>query len=155
MKNYDYAQAGAYFVTICSQNRECLFGNIRNGEMHLNGPGLMLKKWWLELTNKFKNIEMDKYVIMPNHLHEIIFIVGADLCVCPNNKTTHIKTTHAVGADLCVCPNGSQVCPDNNKSIKTGNHMRTKGAHTGAPLHRVIQWFKTMSTNDYLKHIHE
>jgi hypothetical protein len=46
LKGYEYAQAGAYFVTLCAQNRECLFGEIVAGEMHLNAAGEMLVRWW-------------------------------------------------------------------------------------------------------------
>ena len=87
LKNYDYASDGAYFMTICTQNKEYRFGDVINGKMILNPAGEMIKKWLCELENKFKNVELDEYVIMPNHIHLIIFImnnvVGADLCVCP------------------------------------------------------------------------
>jgi len=121
LKGYNYANCGAYFVTMCAQNRECLFGDIVAGVMQINKYGLMIQKWWMELPNKFKNVEMNTYMIMPNHLHGIISIVGADRCVCPDRKYA-----------------------DSNK-----------GAHTGAPLHRIVQWFKTMSTNEYLRNIYE
>jgi putative transposase len=74
LKNYDYAQDGAYFATICAQNKEYMFGNIIDGKMVLNSAGEMIKKWLLELKNKFKNIELDEYIIMPNHIHGIIII---------------------------------------------------------------------------------
>ena len=85
LKNYDYSKTGAYFVTICTHNRECLFGEIVNGVMVLNDAGRMVEKWWHELNRKFPNIQSDVHVIMPNHFHDIIIIVGADLCVCPDN----------------------------------------------------------------------
>lgn len=75
LKGYDYALPGAYFITICTQNRECLFGNVSNGVMQLNVAGKMIQKWWYKITMKFKNIKPDEFVIMPNHFHGIIFIV--------------------------------------------------------------------------------
>lgn len=75
LKNYDYSKEGAYFITICVQNRECLYGKIFDGKMELNDVGLMIKKWWCELKNKIPNIELDEYVIMPNHFHGIVYIV--------------------------------------------------------------------------------
>jgi len=84
LKGYDYAQMGAYFVMICTQHRECLFGDIRNSEIDLNPYGLIVSKCWNELTDHYKHIEMGKHIIMPNHIHAIINItvtanVGAGL----------------------------------------------------------------------------
>jgi len=56
LKNYDYSQAGLYFITIVTQNRECLFGEIINDEMVLNDAGEMIEKWYGELENKFSDI---------------------------------------------------------------------------------------------------
>src|SRR5512147_1358322 len=81
LKRYDYSQAGAYFVTICTQNRECLFGEIVRGEMCLNDAGMMMVRWWDELSNKFPTFDPDAFVVMPNHIHCIVVIndVGATL----------------------------------------------------------------------------
>jgi REP element-mobilizing transposase RayT len=85
IKGYDYAQEGLYFVTICVQNKQCLFGNIANGKMELNEAGGMVDCWWKKLSQKFIEIELDKYAIMPNHFHGIIVIrsVGAIPCNRP------------------------------------------------------------------------
>ncbi len=74
MKGYDYAQAGAYFVTICTQGREGLFGEIGNGEMKLNGYGEVVKSEWLKTPNIRPNVTLDEWIIMPNHIHGIIAI---------------------------------------------------------------------------------
>ncbi len=79
MKEYDYSAPGAYFITICTKDRDCLFGDIANGQMALNDAGRMIDKWWLELMNEFEYIELDEYIIMPNHFHGLIVIVGAPL----------------------------------------------------------------------------
>ena len=75
LKDYDYSSEGLYFITICTQNKEYLFGEIVNGEMILNGAGLMVEKIYKELSIYFKNINFEEYVIMPNHFHCIIKIV--------------------------------------------------------------------------------
>jgi len=77
LKNYDYASDGAYFLTICAQNKEHGFGDVIDGKMVLNPAGKMIKEWLFELKNKFKNIELDEYIIMPNHIHLIIFIMNS------------------------------------------------------------------------------
>lgn len=75
LKGYDYTQTGAYFVTICTYQRNCLFGEIVDGEMKLNISGEIAKSSWLSITRHFANVELDEFVIMPNHLHGIIIIV--------------------------------------------------------------------------------
>jgi REP element-mobilizing transposase RayT len=74
LKEYDYSQAGAYFVTICAQNRDCLFGDIIDREIQLNTVSKMVRMWWNYLPKKYPNVELDDYTIMPNHLHGIIVI---------------------------------------------------------------------------------
>jgi REP element-mobilizing transposase RayT len=74
LKGYDYAQEGFYFITICCQDRAQLFGEIMNGEMILNECGEIAENCWLEIPNHFPNVELHKYVIMPNHVHGIIEI---------------------------------------------------------------------------------
>jgi REP element-mobilizing transposase RayT len=81
LKNFDYSDAGWYFVTICTQNRECLFGNIINNQMNLNKLGKIVNQFWTRIQKHFYNVELDDYQIMPNHIHGIIvirnFSVGA------------------------------------------------------------------------------
>jgi REP element-mobilizing transposase RayT len=117
LKGFDYSEPGAYFVTIVTQDRSCVFGEIVDGRMRPNSAGEVIECWWLELTRKFQTVETDEFVVMPNHCHGIIVIADS-----------------TVGADLCVGP------PDG----------RT-GAHAGAPLPRIMQWFKTMTTNEYIR----
>jgi putative transposase len=73
--NYDYSQAGAYFVTLCAQDKECLFGEINDGEMKLNEAGEMVQGVWEQLQDRFCDIELDAFIVMPNHIHGIINIV--------------------------------------------------------------------------------
>lgn len=76
LEGYDYAQAGAYFVTVVVQARLLLFGDVVDGEMRLNQAGAMVTRVWEEMPDRFPNIEMDAFVVMPNHIHGIIVIVG-------------------------------------------------------------------------------
>jgi REP element-mobilizing transposase RayT len=76
LSGYDYSQAGAYFVTICTLNRRLLFGEIHDGEMHLNAFGRMASAQWLLLAYHFTNLELGEFVIMPNHVHGILVITG-------------------------------------------------------------------------------
>jgi len=92
LKGYDYAQAGAYFVTICTWNKECLFGEIANGTSKLNKYGEMVMKCWNEISGHFFHVKTDEFIIMPNHIHGIITInnVGAQF-IAPFGKTTSEK----------------------------------------------------------------
>ena len=93
LQDYDYALPGAYFVTICTHERACLFGVVGDGEMQLNDAGRMIEQWWFELNRKFLMVETDEFVIMPNHFHGIVVItdvpVGADLRVGPVPEGGH------------------------------------------------------------------
>jgi putative transposase len=77
LKDYDYSQAGAYFVTLCVWQRECLFGESVNGEMVLNDVGQVVDSVWNNLPGHYVNIKLDSACIMPNHFHGIINIVDA------------------------------------------------------------------------------
>jgi putative transposase len=84
LKGYDYSCPGAYYITICAKYREHLFGNIENGMMVLNECGMVAQKYWLEIPMHFPNVILDEYVVMPDHIHGIIFIdtteyVGANV----------------------------------------------------------------------------
>lgn len=74
LKGYDYSNAGAYFVTICTYNKECIFGEINSGRIILSEVGKITNKYWVEIPLHFKIAELDEYVIMSNHIHGIVII---------------------------------------------------------------------------------
>ena len=76
LKNYDYTRPGAYFLTVCIHDRACsLFGEIIDGQMHLNEAGEWVKQCWLDIARHFSHIRLDAFVVMPNHMHGIFWIV--------------------------------------------------------------------------------
>ena len=77
LKGYDYRQAGAYFVTICTQDRECVLGDVSDGIVRLNDAGRMAQSVWNEMPAHYPGVELDTFVIMPNHIHGIIVLVRA------------------------------------------------------------------------------
>ena len=83
LHGFDYSQPGAYFITICTRGREPLFGAVVDGVMVMNDAGMMVEKYWCELPNKFSGIYVGEYVVMPNHFHGIVHIVGALLAAPP------------------------------------------------------------------------
>ena len=118
LTGYDYSQSGMYFITICNQDKDCLYGEIMKGEMILNDAGNMINKWWNKIPEKFNDFELDTYQIMPNHFHAIII-----------NNTT-------VGANPCVRPEQPNPSLDSKKIDSLSD---------------IVQWFKTMTTNEYIK----
>ncbi|MBE9140082.1 transposase [Nodosilinea sp. LEGE 07088] len=72
LKGYDYSAAGAYFITICTFQRRCLFGQVVNGEMQLNEFGQIATECWQAIPEHFSHIELDEYIVMPNHVHGIL-----------------------------------------------------------------------------------
>lgn len=74
LQGYDYSQAGAYFITLCTQDRECLFGEIVHGKMRLNDAGRIVADEWVKTAEIRDEIELDEWVLMPNHFHGILVI---------------------------------------------------------------------------------
>src|SRR5450759_2947031 len=120
LKGYDYSQAGLYFITICCFNRECLFGDVVNGEMVLNEYGTIACNEWLNTPNIRKNVELDVFVIMPNHMHGIIILNRRGELHSPDNLITdNLITDNKSGEfnfpDNVITDNKSGECnfPDN------------------------------------------
>ncbi len=86
LKGYDYSGAGAYFITICTHGRECLFGEVMDGAMRLNDTGRAVQAEWARLPERFQSVDLDEFVVMPNHVHGIIHVgalLAAPLLVPP------------------------------------------------------------------------
>jgi putative transposase len=78
LKGYDYSQAGAYFVTLCAWQLECLFGEVEAGEMRLSPEGQVASEQWMRLKRRFTRADFSVFVIMPNHVHGIVVLFGGD-----------------------------------------------------------------------------
>ena len=74
LKGYDYTQAGAYFVTVVTYGRECLFGDVVDGDMVLNENGQIIVEEWVRTADIRPNVSLDVFIVMPNHIHSIIMI---------------------------------------------------------------------------------
>ena len=121
LKHYNYSQPGYYYVTICADNRQGLFGNIKQEQMILNKCGEIIKICIQDISNKYPNAKLDTYVIMPNHVHIIIQIVGAGFSR-PDNMI-------------------------NNKNYDNVNNNIINGRENLAPtLGQIIAYFKYNST---------
>ncbi len=72
LKGWDYKLEGSYFIAICTQDRDNLFGYVKNGNMVLNQFGAIVNRCWFDLPNHYQNIRLDAFVVMPNHVHGIM-----------------------------------------------------------------------------------
>jgi putative transposase len=76
LQNWNYRWDGSYFITICKKNQEHFFGEIVNGKMNLSNIGVLADIFWHEIKNQAKNIKLDAFVVMPNHIHAILILNG-------------------------------------------------------------------------------
>ena len=150
LKAYDYSTAGAYFVTIVTQERLCLFGDVTDGEAQLTNAGVMIQQIWHAIPDRFPTIEMDEFVVMPNHVHGILIIhsdVGASLVGA--QEVTHTKTTHSpVGASLVGA------LPADRARSTDGGRATTRVAPTEdgpMTLGEVVGAYKSLTTQQYGK----
>jgi putative transposase len=100
LRDYDYAQAGLYFVTICTRGREYLFGNVVDGEIRLNDMGRIVRETWDALPTHYLGLQIDQSVIMPNHIHGILLLtecaVGAGFKSAPTGKCRYHNLSEIV-----------------------------------------------------------
>ena len=97
LKDFDYGQPGAYFVTVVTQGRLLFFGNVVDGQTRLSDEGIITRQCWQVIPEHFSNVSLDEFVVMPNHLHGIVVMepVGARHAVPLHNTTEHFR--HSVG----------------------------------------------------------
>ena len=86
LDGYNYSHSGAYFFTIVTQNRCCLFGNVESDEMRQNTAGNMLNQTWRSLPIRFPSVILDSFIVMPNHVHGILIINQ------PLDRTAQLQT---------------------------------------------------------------
>ena len=131
LEDFDYASENAYFVTICTHDMQCIFGDVIDGKMRLNEFGKMVEREWLETENRFPHVDLDEFVIMPNHVHGII-IVGATLAVARASQTRA----------------GASPAP-------THEMMQTVCKSKRPTLGQIVGAFKSLSARKWIKYIEQ
>jgi REP element-mobilizing transposase RayT len=101
IKEYDYTQAGAYFVTIVTYQRDCLFGEIKNGEIQLNDFGKIADECWRAIPEHFPFVELGTHVVMPNHVHGVI-VIRDDDSISDGVAAQHVGATHWVAPTTII-----------------------------------------------------
>lgn len=142
LRHYDYASTGAYFVTVCAQGRECLFGGITNGEMEMNEAGRMVRSVWQELPDHYPGVEIDIFAVMPNHFHGIVLLVEAGPQIHEKADTGRF----VVGAAPRGCPVFGKT--QKEREQHTEGHPQG-GAPTTLSLPDIVHRFKSLSTARY------
>ncbi len=112
LSGYDYTREGAYFITICTQDRADRFGAITDGTIELNDVGRMVQNIWIELPTYYPGVDIDAFVVMPDHIHGIIILtraesVGAGLRACPfdgNGQPQGVAPTETAPPDRLSLP---------------------------------------------------
>ncbi len=137
LQNWDYGWNAGYFVTICTANRQCYFGEIQNNKMVLSNIGVIADILWFEIENHAQNVELDAFVVMPNHIHGIIvlnnFILDDDKTKiddvddCETNDfDTNVGTRHALS--LLQSPKPPQ--PTSSVQIIGQQRFQNQGKNT-------------------------
>lgn len=165
LKGFDYSRQGLYFITICTQERECLFGEIgfHHPVVLLSKAGEMTVKWYYELTEKYPDKICHEMVVMPNHIHFIIENMGnmgnnAETGNVEGVEMHDIKGAHA-GAPLRGRPfpiRGRAFLHD--QPINEIDPVNKYGFHNkklNAPIGDLVNWYKTMTTNDYIRGVNQ
>jgi putative transposase len=176
LKGHDYAQPGAYFVTICSQHRRPMFGEVRGGIMHRNAPGDMAHDWISSLEGRFGGITIVDRIVMPNHVHFIVAIGGGIVGAGPRVRPHSDAPNPGVRWDGFAPGPRDRIGPiEQNRGIRVGGagtdgRMNTaaggggnrnghgdekRGTHGGVPLHVVVHWYKSITTNAYIHGVRE
>ena len=144
LRGYDYSQPGAYFVTICVQHRQCLFGAIIDRKMHLNEIGEIVVEYWNRIPQHFFSVEIGEYVIMPNHIHGII---AWDIAEARSpNPQENAKKRRGEVTSPSLGKNAEARSPNPQE-----NARKRRGEVTSPSLGKIVAYFKYQST----KHINQ
>lgn len=134
LPGFDYTTPGAYFITMCTHDRACLFGNVVNGAMRLNGLGEIVQQEWERSAEIRAELSIDAFVIMPNHFHGIVLIDG-----------------HYMTNDVDFCRGDAVHRPDGENCTNMFNRATHRDAPTlvSGSIGAIIDQFKSITT----KHI--
>ena len=124
LQNWDYRQAGRYFITICTRNRKHYFGDITNGTMQLSSVGVIADILWHEIKHHAKNVDLGAFVVMPNHIHGIIKISDAE-----NSDATNVETGHALSLHKPIGQQRFQNIGKNSISSVVGSYKSAVTKH--------------------------
>jgi putative transposase len=155
LDGYDYSKEGGYFITMCTRKRRKLFGKIIEGRMILNTAGKLALEAWEELPQHFTNITLDEFIIMPDHIHGIIFISAPNKASLTNSRIHRTRTPRG-----CLPLNGSSLTQSEDDTTRvpategeTGTEMGTETAMRRKTLGDIIGAYKSLTANKYIERV--
>jgi len=150
LKGWDYALAGYYFITICTKNRIDFFGEIKNGRMVLSQIGEITKEEWIKTALIRKNVILDEFIIMPNHIHGIVIINNDDRQNQPEKIGEIIKSIESVEVEAhCNAPLRPEHQTDNVLHFKT--EYKNKFGPQRNNLASIVRGYKGVTTKKIKK----
>ena len=135
LKGYDYSQSGLYFITLCTVDRTCMFGNVVDPKMQLNDIGQLVEQEWLNTINiRHDNVRLHNYIVMPNHFHAIIEIRRGE----SHSPQSHSPYSHSSQSHLSQSNSSSitNECNINGKDLP--RRMKSPSKTVGA----IVRGFK-------------
>jgi hypothetical protein len=152
LRGYDYSRAGAYFVTICTEDRACLFGDaVTDGDMRLNESGRMVIAEWDALPTRFSTVDLDAFVIMPNHIHGVVVIAATSPTdpATDHRATTRVAPTghNALAPDLV----GAGLVPARNTAPVQDAAPDRATTRVAPTVGDVVGAFKSLTTVRYTR----
>jgi putative transposase len=157
LENFDYSSPGAYFVTICATERLWLFGDVIEDEMKLNDAGEMVQEDIQQLPTRFDCLEIDEFVVMPNHLHVILVLREEESDLGDEGRANRSVRPYRQGGDLTESTRRGEL----NVRLRAETIPRDRGEYqhpTGTKdgsLGRIVQRLKTFTTQRYIRGVHD
>lgn len=144
LQNWDYGANGAYFITICTQNRECFFGKVKDKKMQLNNSGQIAENIWFQIPRQFPFSKLGNFIVMPNHIHGIIFIDNYPAA----GTGTGVETRLIASLPQSPAPQSSST---GSVPAKTGGITAHKNPMIHDNISRIIRWYKGRCTFEIRK----
>ena len=142
LEGWDYSNNGAYFITICTQNRRCFFGKIIDRKIYLSKKGQIINKNWQKITKQFPFVKLDEFVVMPNHVHGILCLNGAKKYRFGGRNTVLNCKNNGVNCRYAI--NRVSTIHGNTKKYKNmvGGATKKYNPMGKKTVGEIIRWFK-------------
>ena len=167
LPGYDYSQPGGYFVTVCTKDRECVFGEVAGGQVRLSPLGQIAAGCLADLPSHFQDVELDEWVVMPNHIHAILVIHGrGTACRAPTTHepcrapTTHEPCRAPTAREPCRAPTTREPCRAPTLNVRFGRPVSGSlpsvvGSYKAAVTKRINQLRGTPGTAGWQRNYYE
>jgi putative transposase len=136
LRGYVYSSRGIYFVTICTEKKVCLFGQVVDNEMKVNEAGRIVEKVWNSIPDRFPNVQVDSFVVMPNHVHGVIAIMSDGR----QGAASGARTNAEAGGVLKGAASSARTSAETTEGAVSGAR-----ANASPSLGKILRAFKSIS----------